>query len=134
MRLMAQDRTENEGRFGSGRPRAVPSDLSEAAYGSLVLDRLARHTCRIAGVDWSCIFVRDTRDPRLVIAAAGHGVPWELIGTRIGADEGAVGQVLVSGQPVVLTDHRALVGSAVVEDEVPRPGVAVPIRTGRTVS
>jgi diguanylate cyclase len=60
-------------------------------------------------------------------------VPWDLIGTRIGADEGVVGQVLVSGKPVVLTDYRALVSPAVVEDEVPRPGVAVPIRTGDTV-
>ena len=61
-----------------------------------MLERLARHTCRIAGVDWSCLFVRDRRDPRLAIAAAGHGVPWDLIGTRIGADEGVVGDVLIS--------------------------------------
>jgi diguanylate cyclase len=133
MRLMARDRAEKEGRFGSGRPEVTPSGLTESGYGGLVLERLARHTCRIAGVDWSCLFVRDARDPRLAIAAAGHGVPWDLIGTRIGADEGVVGQVLVSGQPVVLTDYRKLVGPAVVEDEVCRPGVAVPIRTGNTV-
>ena len=84
-------------------------------------------------MDWSCLFVRDPRDPRLVIAAAGHGVPWDLIGTRIGADEGVVGDVLVSGKPTVLADYRALVGNLAVEDEVPRPGVAVPIWTGETV-
>jgi putative methionine-R-sulfoxide reductase with GAF domain len=133
MRLMARDRAENEGRFGSGRPGVAPSGFTESGYGGLVLERLARHTCRIAGVDWSCLFVRDSRDPRLAIAAAGYGVPWDLIGTRIGADEGAVGQVLVSGKPIVLTDYRALVGPSVVEDEVPKPGVAVPIRTGETV-
>jgi GAF domain-containing protein len=133
MRLMARDRTENDGRFGIGRPRVAPPGFSESGYGGLVLERLARHTCRIAGVDWSCLFVRDLRDPRLAIAAAGHGVPWDLIGTRIGADEGAVGQVLVTGKPVVLADYRALVGTAVVEDEVPRPGIAVPISTGKTV-
>jgi GAF domain-containing protein len=133
MRLMARDRAEKEGRFAAGRPRVVPSGFTESGYGGLVLERLARHTCRIAGVDWSCLFVRDTRDPRLAIAAAGHGVPWDLIGTRIGADEGVVGQVLVTGEPVVLADYRTLVSPAVVEDEVARPGVAVPIRTGQTV-
>jgi diguanylate cyclase len=111
----------------------MPSSFVDSGYGGLVLDRLARHTCRIAGVDWSCVFVRDLRDPRLAIAAAGHGVPWDLIGTRIGSDEGVVGQVLVSGKPAVLADYRALVGAAAVEDEEPRPGVAVPIWTGATV-
>ncbi|MEA2409910.1 MAG: hypothetical protein QOC77_471, partial [Thermoleophilaceae bacterium] len=133
MRLMARDRAENEGRFGTGRTRVTPSAFVESGYGGLVLDRLARHTCRIAAVDWSCLFVRDLRDPRLAIAAAGHGVPWDLIGTRIGSDEGVVGQVLVSGKPVVLADYRALVGTAAVEDEEPRPGVAVPIWMGGTV-
>jgi putative methionine-R-sulfoxide reductase with GAF domain len=130
---MARDRAENEGRFGTGRPRVTPSAFTESGYSGLVLERLARHTCRIAGVDWSCLFVRDMRDPRLVIAAAGHGVPWDLIGTRIGADEGVVGQVLVSGKPAVLADYRALIGSASVEDEVPRPGVAVPIYAGDAI-
>jgi putative methionine-R-sulfoxide reductase with GAF domain len=132
MRLMARDRSESEGRFGTGRARVLPSDFTESGYSGLVLERLARHTCRIAGVVWSCLFVRDMRDPRLAIAAAGHGVPWDLIGTRIGADEGVVGQVLVSGKPCVLADYRELVGSTVV-DEQPRPGVAVPIHTGDTV-
>src|SRR3954453_14713566 len=130
MRLMARDKAENEGRFGTDRPRVTPSAFTEWGYGGLVLERLARHTCRIAGVDWSCLFVRDMRDPRLAIAAAGHGVPWDMIGTRIGADEGVVGQVLVSGKPALLADYRALVGSDVLEDEVARPGIAVPIRSG----
>ena len=133
MRLMARDQAENEGRFGTGRPRVEPTGFVESGYGGLVLERLARHTCRIAGVDWSCLFVRDTRDPRLAIAAAGHGVPWDLIGTRIGSDEGVVGQVLVTGQAAVLADYRALLGSTQIEDEEPRPGIAVPIWTGETV-
>jgi putative methionine-R-sulfoxide reductase with GAF domain len=135
MRLMARDRSENESRFGSAHPRvATPSTFTESGYGGLVLERLARHTCRIAGVDWSCLFVRDHRDPRLAIAAAGHGVPWDLIGTRIGADEGVVGQVLGSGKAAILADHRDLVGTRVVDDEMPRPGIAVPIWTGGTVA
>jgi GAF domain-containing protein len=133
MRLMARERTENEGRFPSGRSRLTSSAFNQSGYGGLVLERLARHTCRIAGVDWSCIFVRDRNDPRLTIAAAGHGVPFDLIGTRIGADEGVVGQVLVSGQPALLADYRDLVGALLVDDEIRRPGAAVPVEFGGTV-
>jgi response regulator RpfG family c-di-GMP phosphodiesterase len=127
MRLMARERADNEGRFPSQRAPLSSSTFNESGYGGLVLERLARHTCRIAGVDWSCLFVRDRKDPRLAIAAAGHGVPFDLIGTRIGADEGVVGQVLVSGQPTLLADYRDLVGALLVDDEIRRPGAAVPI-------
>jgi diguanylate cyclase len=99
----------------------------------MVLERLARHTCRIAGVDWSCMFVLDRRDPRLAIIAAGCGVPWDVIGTRVGADEGVVGQVLASGRPTVLADHRNLLGALAIEDETGRPGAAVPIPAGHSV-
>src|SRR3954471_10766303 len=130
MRLMARDKAENECRFGTGRPRVTPSAFDESGYGGLVVERLGRPTWPIPGGGWARLFVRDMRDPRLAIAAAGHGVPWDLIGTRIGADEGVVGQVLVSGTSAVLGDYRALVGSAAIEDEVARPGIAVPIRSG----
>ncbi|MEA2386547.1 MAG: hypothetical protein QOJ22_721 [Thermoleophilaceae bacterium] len=134
MRLMAEDRADTEGRFPSGRPRLGSAAFNESGYAGLVLERLARHTCRIADIDWSCIFVRDTGDPRLTIAAAGHGVPFDLIGTRIGADEGVVGQVLVSGQPALLADYRDLVGALLVDDEIRRPGAAVPIVTEGSVA
>ena len=68
--------------------------LGGSGYGALVLERLAKQVCRIAGVEWSCIFVRDRNDPRSVIAAAGHGLPWDLIGARLGADEGSLARVL----------------------------------------
>src|SRR6266550_1856050 len=54
---------------------------------AIVLERLAKHACRIAGVDRTAIFVRDRRDPRVVIAAAGHGVSWDFAGSRLAADE-----------------------------------------------
>src|SRR5919202_5763341 len=126
MRLMDNEGAERAGRFGS-RQSAFEDAASEAAYGGMVLERLARHTCRIAGVDWSCLFVLDPHDPRSAIAAAGCGVSWDLIGARIGADEGVVGQVLTSGEPALLEDHRELVGPLGVEDEHARPGAAVPI-------
>ena len=132
MRLMAEDRTESTGRFGSRRGGQT-DDASEIAYGGMVLERLARHTCRVAGVDWSCLFVIDRADPRLAIAAAGCGVEWDLIGTRVGTDEGVVGTVLATGEPALLGDHRGL--TAVLESEGrARAGVALPIRFGGSVS
>src|SRR5919202_3742225 len=108
MRLMDNEGAERAGRFGS-RQSAFEDAASEIAYGGMVLESLARHTCRIAGVDWSCLFVLDRHDPRSAIAAAGCGVPWDLIGTRVGADEGVVGEVLTSGRPALVTDHHDLV-------------------------
>jgi GAF domain-containing protein len=102
------------------------------AYGGMVLERLARHTCRIAGVDWSCLFVIDRSDPRIAIAAAGCGVSWDLIGTRVGADEGVVGEVLASGEPALLHDYRDLV-LTLGADERARPGAAVPVFWGGRV-
>jgi GAF domain-containing protein len=132
MRLMADESTEITGRFRSRRPQRKGVS-SEVAYGGMVLERLARHTCRIAGVDWSCLFVLDRYDPRLVIAAAGCGVPWDLIGSRIGADEGVVGRVLAGGEPVLLEDHRALVPHLDLGEETGRSGAALPIRFGGMV-
>src|SRR4051794_7024743 len=131
MRLMARDH-EREGRFGP-RHTAAEEAATEIAYGGMVLERLARHTCRIAAVDWSCLFVVDRTDPRRVIAGAGCGIPWDLIGTRVGADEGVMGQVLAGGQPVLLEDYRDLIGALAVDDEHGRPGAAVPIAFGGRV-
>ena len=90
--------------------RMVTSPLHESGYGALVLERLAKQACRIAGVEWSCIFVRDRHDPRSVIAAAGHGLPWDLLGTRLGADEGSLANVLMKGEPAMVDDYGDLVG------------------------
>jgi GAF domain-containing protein len=133
MRLMDRERLQREGRFGSRRSPSGDT-AAEMAYGGMVLERLARHTCRIAAVDWSCLFVIDRRDPRLAIAAAGCGVSWDLIGTRVGTDEGVVGQVLSSGEPALLDDHRDLVGLLAIGSEHGRPGAAVPIWWGGRVT
>src|ERR671933_740173 len=132
MRLMDNEGAERAGRFGS-RQSAFEDAASEHAYGAMVLERLARHTCRIAAVDWSCLFVLDPHDPRLAIAAAGCGVSWDLIGTRIGADEGVVGQVLQGGGPALLEDHRDLLAPFGVDAAEGGPGAAVPILMGQTV-
>src|SRR4051812_4199537 len=132
MRLMAEERMESEGRFGSRRPR-FGARATEMAYGGMVLERLARHTCRIAAVEWACLFVLDRDDPRSAIAAAGCGVEWDLIGTRVGTDEGVVGSVLSNGEPALLEDHRMLIGLLANEREA-RVGAALPIRFGGRVA
>src|SRR5918998_1688245 len=77
------------------------------AYTKAILDRLARQACVILGVERAVIFVRDeaTRAP---VAVAGHGVPSDLIGRRFRLDEGMVGQVLSSGEPMVLEEYGEL--------------------------
>jgi hypothetical protein len=101
-----------------------------------VLERLAKQVCRIAGVEWSCIFVRDRRDPRSVIAAAGHGLPWDLLGARLGADEGALGCVLARGEPCLVGDYAELLGGEALEAATGRgcAGAAVPIQFDGRVS
>jgi HD-GYP domain-containing protein (c-di-GMP phosphodiesterase class II) len=132
MRLMADDRIESRGRFAARREEQA-HDASEIAYGGMVLERLARHTCRVAGVDWSCLFVIDRADPRLAIAAAGCGIEWDLIGSRVGTDEGVVGTVLASGEPALMDDHRDLT-SMLAGEQRARAGVALPIRFAGSVS
>jgi HD-GYP domain-containing protein (c-di-GMP phosphodiesterase class II) len=67
----------------------------------------------VADVQRACIFVRDRSDPRALIAAAVHGAPIEFLGSRVGADEGVLGRVLRSGEPLLVPDCKA-VGHPVV--------------------
>src|SRR5947208_5523141 len=118
---------EEQRRFA--QTRMVTSALLDGSgYGALVLDRLAKQVCRIAGVEWSCIFVRDRRDPRSVIAAAGHGVPWELVGSRFGSDEGTIARVLSDGEPILVADYAELITAFESQDSRGCSGAAVPIQ------
>src|SRR5256714_2346603 len=101
--------------------------IGGSGYGALVLERLAKQVCRIAGVEWCCIFVRDRNDPRSVIAAAGHGLPWDLIGTRLGADEGSLARVL-NGEPALVADYAELVTPPGKASSRGCAGAAVPIQ------
>src|SRR3954464_15785871 len=100
---------DEQRRFAQATTASQP--LHESGYSGLVLERLAKQVCRIAGVEWSCIFVRDRRDPRSVIAAAGHGLPWDLVGARIGADEGSLAHVLSRGEPMLVSSYAELLGA-----------------------
>jgi hypothetical protein len=107
---------------------AVTAPAPESGYAALVLERLAKQVCRIAGVDLSCILVRDRRDPRLVISAAAHGLPWDAIGCRFGADEGPLGELLATGSPILSDDFAGLVSPIEAPEANGCSGAAVPVR------
>ena len=73
--------------------------------------------------------VRDDTDPRLATVIAGHGVPSDYVGRRIGIDEGMAGRVITSGEPVLVDDYgrfpRRIAHAA---GDGLRAGAAVPIR------
>src|SRR5437764_1551195 len=125
MRQELMSQAEEQRRFAQTR---MSAPLDGSGYGALVLDRLAKQICRIAGVEWSCIFVRDRNDPRSVIAAAGHGLPWDLIGARLGADEGTLAQVLALGEPMLVEDYAELVKPPETTSLRGCAGAAVPIQ------
>jgi HD-GYP domain-containing protein (c-di-GMP phosphodiesterase class II) len=79
-------------------------ELQSSGYEGIVLDRLVQHVCRVADVARACIFVRDRSDPRALIAASAHGTDIDLVGSRVGADEGALGRVLATGKPLLVPD------------------------------
>jgi hypothetical protein len=87
---------------------AEPGLLQQSGYSGLVLERLVKHVCRVSDVHRACIFVRDRSDPRALIAAAAHGTSLDLVGTRVGADEGVLGRVMSTGEPLLVPDCRAL--------------------------
>jgi hypothetical protein len=128
----AQQRRFDPVEATANAPAATPpvplTGAGESGYAALVLERLAKQICRIAGVELSCIFVRDRRDPRLVIAAAGHGLPWDAVGCRFGTDEGPIGEVLATGQPMLSDDFAALVSPLEAPSGAGCAGAAVPVR------
>jgi hypothetical protein len=113
-------------RFEQAETAAPTTPALESGYAALVLERLGKQICRIAGVELSCIFVRDRRDPRSVIAAAGHGLSWDVLGSRFGADEGLIGHVLSTGEPVLADDFADLI-SPLDAPAAGCTGAAVPV-------
>lgn len=93
-----------------------------------VLESLTRQACRIMRVERAVVVLRDEADPRSAVVVAGHGVPRDYVGTRIGIDEGMAGRVITSGDPVLVDDYCRFSGR--VEHAAAhglRAGAAVPI-------
>jgi hypothetical protein len=126
MRQGTMSRRGQQRRFDQATT-AVVAPTRDSGYAALVLERLAKQICRIAGVEISCIFVRDRRDPRLLISAAAHGLSWDAVGCRFGIDECAVGQVLATGAPLLTDDFAEMVAPLEALPGVGCGGAAVPV-------
>lgn len=103
--------------------------VSRGRHVNEVLESLTRQACRVMRVERAVIVLRDDEDPRLAVVVAGHGVPRDYIGRRIGIDEGMAGRVITTGEPVVVEDYgifpRRIEHAA---GDGLRAGSAVPIR------
>ncbi|MFL5885568.1 MAG: GAF domain-containing protein, partial [Thermoleophilaceae bacterium] len=128
---MPREQDPGRGRFDQRRESGEQGELEGSGYEAIVLERLAKHASRIAGVDRTAIFVRDRRDPRVVIAAAGHGVGWDFAGSRLAADEGLVGDVLSEGGCYSSSDPAEI--APTLGDEGIYAGACAPIRSGAIV-
>src|SRR5205823_12925546 len=130
--VMPPEHDPRTGRFGQRQASSETGDIEGSGYEAIVLERLAKHACRIAGVDHSAIFVRDRRDPRVVIAAAGHRLSWDFTGSRIAADQGFVAETLAYGASVTTNDPAEI--EPMVGGEGPfGAAAAAPIRSDSIV-
>ena len=103
--------------------------VSRGRHVNDVLDSLTRQACRIMRVERAVVVLRDDSDPRSAVVVAGHGVPRDYVGNRIGIDEGMAGRVITTGEPVLVEDYAHFptrVTHAAGNDL--RAGSAVPIR------
>src|SRR6185503_795726 len=98
-----------------------------------IMGRVAEQACSILGVERSTVCVRDRDDPRQSIVIAGHGVSPEMIGKRLGIDEGIVGQVFLSGEPVIVSDYHDFPENSEPGRVDTRAGGSAPIRYGGEV-
>jgi hypothetical protein len=99
-----------------------------------VLSSLARQACCIMRVERAMVLLRDESDPRSSVVAAGYGVPRDVIGHRFGVDEGMAGQVMRTGEPLLVADYGRYARPIrhPVADGL-RSGGAAPIRLGKSV-
>jgi hypothetical protein len=102
--------------------------VSRGGQTDSILGRVAEQACSIVGVERATVCVRDRSDPRSSIVVAGHGVSRELIGRRLGVDEGIVGQVLLSGEPVIVSDYHDFPENSEPHGPQTRAGGSAPIR------
>jgi hypothetical protein len=102
--------------------------VSRGGQTNSILGRVAEQACSIVGVERATVCVRDRKDPRSSIVVAGHGVPDDLIGRRLGIDEGIVGQVFLSGEPVIVTDYHDFPENNSGPGTQTRAGGSAPIR------
>jgi PAS domain S-box-containing protein len=111
----------------------------EVLYASLkvedVLQALVDVATSVLGADKAIALVPDATGERMVVAASRGIDPDRLAGLSIGRDEGAVGEVLRTGEPVLLRDVAEYPGTPprlrrIAELEEIHATCTVPIRAG----
>jgi len=102
--------------------------VSRGGQTDSILGRVAEQACSIVGVERATVCVRDRNDPRSSIVVAGHGVNPSLIGKRLGIDEGIVGQVFLSAEPVIVADYHDFPENSEPNGPATRAGGSAPIR------
>ena len=119
---------------GAGAIDEVVLAVNSGDHVDEVLSSLARQACSIMRVERAMVLIRDESDPRTSIVAAGYGVPRDVIGHRFGVDEGMAGQVMRTGEPLLVADYsryaRPIRHPAA---EGLRSGGAAPIRRGKVI-
>jgi HD-GYP domain-containing protein (c-di-GMP phosphodiesterase class II) len=85
-------------------------------------------------VERAIVMLRDDADPRSAVVVAGYGVPDGYVGSRFGVDEGMAGQVITTGEPLLVADYQLFerpIRHAAAEGL--RSGGAVPVMRGKVV-
>jgi GAF domain-containing protein len=126
------------------RPPTAPSEIEaidtvvsvvgRGRHVDEVLSSLTREACNIMGIERSVVLLRDETDPRSVIVAAGHGVPADMVGERFGIDEGMSGEVMRTGEPLLVDEYGSLARPIRHPATLGlRAGGAAPVRRGKVV-
>lgn len=82
--------------------RVTASIVSNLDLGQ-VLSTIARHAAAITGTNMSAIFELDEQTQELTIVAS-HGLSPQYLEVRVPVGEGAVGQAVATGKPIVVSD------------------------------
>jgi HD-GYP domain-containing protein (c-di-GMP phosphodiesterase class II) len=122
LRLSDQRRRLTQSRAMTEAARGITVTGQSAA----IVHGLARQAAEILQVDTAFVFRREQNDPGIGEVVAGRGGADELIGRRLGASDGIAGEVLTTGEPLLVGEYAKLgrPGSAL---DVLSAGGAVPI-------
>jgi len=125
-----QDRSD----LGADAIDEVVLAVNRGGHVEEVLSDLARQACSIMRVERAMVLLRDKSDPRTSVVAAAYGVPRDVIGHHFGVDEGMAGQVMRTGEPLLVGDYARYAQPLrhVVADGLRACGAA-PIRRGKVV-
>jgi PAS domain S-box-containing protein len=109
---------------------ATMSDLSGELELEKLLERVLERAVRLLGVTGGELAIHDEEAGELVIAAS-HNIGRDSTGTRLKIGEGAMGQVALTRQPLIIRDYQAWeTRSEKYGDERVRSVAAAPLLIG----